>query len=381
MSSGTMTESQLDEPLSQETFRELWNQLEVPSANVGLENVFPMLSVLTDLDLQMDELGVGSSDGAPIPEMSLPLPSSSQAAPVSNLPRMPTNSVLATDDYPGPHQFQLQFQQFSTAKSVTCTYSPILNKLFCQLAKTCPIQVRVDSVPPPGTLLRATAVYKKPEHVAEVVRRCPHHERNSENDDGPAPPSHLIRVEANSQARYAEDSETKRQSVIVPYEVPQVGSDCTTVLYNYMCNSSCMGGMNRRPILSILTLESPDGVLLGRRCFEVRVCACPGRDRKTEEENLKRQQDSLAVKPGSNGSKRSLVEVSRGTTLPQTKKKKVLLDDEVFTLQVRHDGGSPTGTSSLGQRQAHLLLPSTAPSAISRGRSEAAQSLLAWSPV
>ncbi|GCC40016.1 hypothetical protein chiPu_0024409 [Chiloscyllium punctatum] len=40
---GTMTESQLDEPLSQETFRELWNQLEVPSANVGLENVFPML--------------------------------------------------------------------------------------------------------------------------------------------------------------------------------------------------------------------------------------------------------------------------------------------------------------------------------------------------
>lgn len=55
-------------------------------------------------------------------------------------------------------------------------YSELLNKLYCQLSKTSPVEVLVSKEPPHGAVLRATAVYKNTEHVADVVRRCPHHQ-------------------------------------------------------------------------------------------------------------------------------------------------------------------------------------------------------------
>ncbi|CAM4543677.1 unnamed protein product [Leuciscus chuanchicus] len=190
----------------------------------------------------------------------------------------PTSTVPVATDYPGDHGFKLQFPQSGTAKSVTCT-------------------VRL------------------------------------------APSAHLIRVEGNMRAIYKEDDTTSRHSVVVPYEAPQLGAEFITILYNYMCNSSCMGGMNRRPILTIITLETQDGQMLGRRSFEVRVCACPGRDRKTEESNFRKDQETKTVSKTPSTTKRSLMKESSSSTsrLEASKKAKLSAssDEEIYTLQVR----------------------------------------------
>ncbi|XP_041967649.1 tumor protein 63 isoform X2 [Alosa alosa] len=242
----------------------------------------------------------------------------------------PSPAIPSNTDYAGPHTFDVSFQQSSTAKSATWTYSTDLKKLYCQIAKTCPIQIKVLTNPPQGAVIRAMPVYKKAEHVTEVVKRCPNHELSREFNDGQiAPPSHLIRVEGNSHAQYVEDSITGRQSVLVPYEPPQVGTEFTTILYNFMCNSSCVGGMNRRPILIIVTLETRDGQVLGRRCFEARICACPGRDRKADEDSIRKQH----VTDGSKSSEANYRQTSHG--IQSSIKKRRSTDDEVLYLPIK----------------------------------------------
>ncbi|KAM7012781.1 tumor protein 63 isoform 1-T1 [Tautogolabrus adspersus] len=246
----------------------------------------------------------------------------------------PSPAIPSNTDYAGPHTFDVSFQQSSTAKSATWTYSTDLKKLYCQIAKTCPIQIKVLTTPPQGAVIRAMPVYKKAEHVTEVVKRCPNHELSREFNDGQiAPPSHLIRVEGNNHAQYLEDSITGRQSVLVPYEPPQVGTEFTTILYNFMCNSSCVGGMNRRPILIIVTLETRDGQVLGRRCFEARICACPGRDRKADEDSIRKQHVTDATK-SSEGTKRPFRQVSHGIQMSAIKKRRST-DEEVFCLPIK----------------------------------------------
>ncbi|XP_043926141.1 tumor protein 63 isoform X1 [Protopterus annectens] len=299
------------------------------------EPQYTNLGLLNSMDQQIQN---GTSSSSPYntdhAQNSVTAPSP-YAQPSSTFDALsPSPAIPSNTDYPGPHSFDVSFQQSSTAKSATWTYSTELKKLYCQIAKTCPIQIKVMTPPPQGAVIRAMPVYKKAEHVTEVVKRCPNHELSREFNEGQiAPPSHLIRVEGNNHAQYVEDPITGRQSVLVPYEPPQVGTEFTTILYNFMCNSSCVGGMNRRPILIIVTLETRDGQVLGRRCFEARICACPGRDRKADEDSIRKQQVTDSSKNG-DGTKRPFRQTTHGIQMTSIKKRRPT-DDELLYLPVR----------------------------------------------
>uniref|UniRef100_A0AC11AWW3 Tumor protein p73 n=1 Tax=Ovis aries TaxID=9940 RepID=A0AC11AWW3_SHEEP len=347
------------------TFQHLWSSLEpdstyfdLPQPGQGNEEVAggaeagmdvfhlpgmtaPVMSQFNLLSSTMDQMSSRAASASPYtPEHAASVPTHSPyAQPSSTFDTMsPAPVIPSNTDYPGPHHFEVTFQQSSTAKSATWTYSPLLKKLYCQIAKTCPIQIKVSAPPPPGTAIRAMPVYKKAEHVTEVVKRCPNHELGRDFNEGQsAPASHLIRVEGNNLSQYVDDPVTGRQSVMVPYEPPQVGTEFTTILYNFMCNSSCVGGMNRRPILIIITLETRDGQVLGRRSFEGRICACPGRDRKADEDHYREQQalNESAAKSGA-ASKRAFKQSPPTVpALGTNVKKRRHGDDDVYYMHVR----------------------------------------------
>ena len=77
-----------------------------------------------------------------------------------------------------------------------------------------------------------------------------------------------------------------RLSVRFPMQQPHKGPDRTQELLKFMCLGSDVGGINRRPLKVIFSLETAQAAVLGRKVFYVRICSCHKRDKASEEERM-----------------------------------------------------------------------------------------------
>ena len=91
---------------------------------------------------------------------------------------------------------------------------------------------------------------------------------------------------------YDEDPITKRLSVMIPVRQPHFGSTSFSAPIRFMCLGSDTGGINRKPVKLIFTLEHGTGNVIGRQSLEVRICSCPKRDMKQEEDKANPQKPS-----------------------------------------------------------------------------------------
>nr|AAQ55113.1 p63/73 beta variant [Spisula solidissima] len=351
-------------PMSQDTFEYLWNTLESVTDNgtytqinsrdldYSYEDSDEGASLHIDKfrihgndvsDLLNPIIGTSSSPSSMSPDsqtniicstasspyhegtLTSPPPYSPHTNMTSPIPTVPSNT-----NYPGDYGFEISFATPSKeTKSTTWTYSDMLKKLYVRMATTCPVRFKTNRQPPAGCIIRSMPIFMKPEHVQEAVKRCPNHATSKEFNENHPAPNHLVRCE-HKLAKYVEDPYTSRQSVVIPQETPQAGSEWVTNLFQFMCLGSCVGGPNRRPLQIVFTLEK-DNQVLGRRCVEVRICACPGRDRKGDEKGM------LPQSPQSkkNGAMPRLTIGTEITTVTSGKKRKFESDNDTYTLTVR----------------------------------------------
>merc|ERR1712013_133715 len=222
---------------------------------------------------------------------SIMVPVASAAAQPS-----PTGKDPSTADYPGAYQFDIRFSQMSRqGKNKHWDYSTALRKLYIDMNKLVQAEFRVGPTPPEGLWIRALPIYAEAGHIREPVRRCPNHASASDPTNQPPEhgnPTHLIRMDG-SDTLYCDDKESGRLSVIFPVRAPHQGSEFTHKLMKFMCLGSDVGGINRRPLKVIFTLEEGLGRVVGRKVVDVRICSCPKRDRQQEEARHEQQEGQV----------------------------------------------------------------------------------------
>ncbi|KAL3202313.1 hypothetical protein MRX96_012096 [Rhipicephalus microplus] len=141
----------------------------------------------------------------------------------------------------------------------------------------CPIKFVTDRAPPEGSFVCAVAVFRESESRRENVLRCPAHRTPEDALDAGARVDQWFHCDHPQAQNCCDDANGGRYCVRLP-----LGTEPFSLTFG--CRNSCPGGLRRRATEMVFLLQSPEGLDLARSVVQVKVCACPGRDRRHDEQ-------------------------------------------------------------------------------------------------
>ena len=146
--------------------------------------------------------------------------------------------------------------------------------------------------------------------------------------------NHLIRANCDA-TEYQEDSQSGRLSVVVPFTQPQVGTDFCSHLFKFMCLGSDVGGINRRPLMVIFTLEDSAANVYGRDVVDVRISSYP--NRHCAQEAKKFQEDRDKALGLATGLATGLARSNSVFTKPSAQKRRMEVEEMVMVPVAKAD--------------------------------------------
>ena len=165
--------------------------------------------------------------------------------------RCPTS---VTDGWQGDCGFNVTVRPASVSgRQLPYVFSNKTAKLYMDMMVAVPFCFTYAVVVGPSALhIRGLPIYNESHHIQTLVRRCPNR-RAPEDSSNIA--GQLMDVVHAERQRASYHEETERCSVSVPLKAPEPGTEDYQVLFNFSCMNNCVGGITRRRLLVLFTLE------------------------------------------------------------------------------------------------------------------------------
>ncbi|CAK9295974.1 unnamed protein product [Gordionus sp. m RMFG-2023] len=130
--------------------------------------------------------------------------------------------------------------------------------------------------------IRATPMFKDFDKMSLPVRACYLHE-NMDSLGRSQTRKHFV---ISGDICSTHENNHDRFSVSIPINIEHFFEDTIDIPLQFVCFSSCSGGINKRNVQLVFTLETSTNIILAQTLLDLRVCAAVLRDFRKDEERI-----------------------------------------------------------------------------------------------